>query len=462
MSDPRSRPQFLAFPEAKERYVPIVNPTRHFANVFVFLFYTRIAFRNLMATVTSTPSQRKLFVYTARTQEGNALQGNIRAGSEEEVRDYLISKSVIPLEVAEQSGLQRNISLTGKRIKQKEIGAFFRQLSTMINAGIPLVRSLNTLREQTQNSNPTFANVISRVISDLENGNRLPDALTRHPKTFSPLVIAMVRAGDASGNLDAILAQVADNIEASVKLRGQIRSAMTYPIAILILATLIVAFMLIVIVPVFAQLFASLGGTLPLPTQILIGASNVIKWAGPLLIVAAVAGVFWWRNNKHKDSVRNVVDPLMLRMPIFGNLVNKLVIARFARNSGSLLNAGMPIMDVLDIVGPTSGSIVVEHAISDVRDRVRVGEQLAPQLAEFQVFPAMLVDMVAVGEDAGEIPTMMTRVAKAYDEEVESLTDSLSSLIEPVMLVLLGVVVGSIVISLYLPIFTIYDQINKS
>lgn len=410
-----------------------------------------------MATATD---QRKAFTYTARTSDGNALQGNIRAGSEQEVRDYLISKQVIPVDISEQSGLQRNISF-GKRIKQREVGAFFRQLATMINAGIPIVRSLATLRETTSNSNPAFSAIIGRLMTDVEQGVRFHDSMAKHPTIFSPLVIAMVKAGDASGSLDTILVQVADNIEASVKLRGRIRSAMTYPIAILILATLIVTFMLLFIVPVFSKLFSQLGGTLPLPTQILIGLSDVIKWVGPLILVGIIALVVWWRKNHHKESVRSVVDPFMLKLPIFGNLVNKLVIARFSRNSGSLLNAGLPIVDVLNIVGGTAGSIVVERALVDVTKSVSSGESLAPQLAEYPVFPTMLVDMVQVGEDAGEVPTMMIRIANAYDEEVNTLTDSLSSLIEPIMLVILGVVVGAIVISLYLPIFTIYDQINK-
>jgi len=408
------------------------------------------------------PDQMKVYSYVARTRDGEVLADNIRATSAEKVEQHLHNAGVVPYEIRELSGLNRNLSFGKKRIKQRDIGVFFRQMAVMLQAGVPIDRSLANLVEQTETSNPTFAAVIKSIHSDVEQGQTFPNALKKYPQEFSPLIIAMSEAGTISGDFAGTLGQIADNIDSSVKLRGKIRSAMTYPVFIFILAILIVAFMLLFIVPVFANLFQSLGGQLPLPTRILVGASNVLKFGGPVIIAGIIAFAFWWRKNKNKESVRRVVDPLYLRVPIFGRLVRLLSVARFSRNFASLLGAGIDLPTVLSLVGRTSGSVVIEDAVEEIHAKVMMGQAIAPQLPDYPIFPPMMIGMLRVGEEAGNIPDMMLRIADNYDDEVDRMTEALSSLIEPVMLVFLGGVVGAIVISLYLPIFSIYSQINQS
>jgi type IV pilus assembly protein PilC len=402
----------------------------------------------------------KTFNYKARSAQGRFFEGKTKAASETAVSDFLVTKGLIPLEVKEQSGLNRDLSFGAKRVKPKEVAGFMRQFATMTGAAIPITRALETLRNQ--QSNPTFKLALGKIAQDIEVGSTFGDAIAKHPTIFTPLTISMIRAGESGGFLTSVLKQVSENLEAEVKLAAKIKSAMTYPVAILILAFVLVTVMLIFVVPVFATLFHGLGGALPVPTQILVNLSWFIKYLGWLVVVIVVVLRIVWQKNKHKVAVREFFDPIKLKIPIFGNLTKKLAAARFARNFGSLLDAGLPVMQVLDIVGATSGSIVIEHALDDVKRSVSMGELIAPQLRKHPIFPQMLVEMMAVGEDAGEIPEMMLNIATAYDEEVETMTDSLSSLLEPVMLMFLGTVVGGVVIALYLPIFDIYNRISPT
>jgi len=399
------------------------------------------------------------FNYKVRTQKGEYLEGKTKATSAEAVSDYLVSRGFIPLEVKEQSGLSKDLSFGKPRVKPKEVATFMRSFATMTGAAIPISRSLLTMRDQ--QANPTFKAALNKIHQDIDTGSTFGNALARHPEIFTPLTIAMIRAGEEGGFLTSVLTQVADNLDTEVRLKAKIKSAMTYPVAILILALLIVTGMLLFIVPIFANLFAGLGSSLPVATQILVAASNFIKIGGIPLVILIIAFTIWWNRNKHKEAIREFVDPLKLKVPIFGKLGQKLAMARFSRNFGSLLDAGLPVMQVLDIVGSTSGSMVVERALQDVKQHVSAGELIAPQLRNHAIFPGILVEMMAVGEDAGEIPEMMKKIAEAYDTEVETMTEALASLIEPIMLVFLGVLVGSVVIALYMPIFTIYDAIKK-
>lgn len=399
------------------------------------------------------------FYYEARDPNGKFVEGKTKAENAKIVSEYLLSRGYIPLEVKEKTALQRDIRFGSKRVKPKVVAQFVRQFATLNEAGIPISRSLDVLRDQ--ENNPTFKATLTTIRRDIDTGLTLGAAVSKHPTVFPPIVAAMIRAGEAGGFLTETLNSVAENLEADVRLRGKIRSAMTYPVAVLILALLLVTAMLLFIVPIFDELFSSFGGDLPIATQILVNASEFLKVGGIPIVIVIVAFIIWWNRNKQKETIRHAIDPIKMKIPIFGKLVQKIAIARFAQNFGALLQAGLPVMQTLDIVGSTSGSTVLEDALIEVKKGVSQGELIAPQLAKHPVFPKMLVEMLAIGEDAGEIPNMMEKIAKSYNEEVDQLTESLSSLMEPLMLVFLGGIVGSMVIAMYMPIFSIYDLIGE-
>jgi len=328
----------------------------------------------------------------------------------------------------------------------------------MIQAGLSILRALNILAEQTESK--ALARVVVDVRSDVESGVSLSQAISRHPKVFPPLMINMVRAGEVGGFLDNVLLSVAENFEGEVKLRGKIKSAMAYPTVVFVIAIVAVIGMLLFIVPVFSGMFLQLGGKLPALTQMLVNMSAFLKVAIiPLVIVIVVASVLW-KQNKHKKGFRNVVEPIYLKAPVFGALVRKLAIARFTRNFGAMIKAGVPILQALDIVSEASGNVVVERAAKDVKESVRTGNSLAGPLADHPIFPTMVVQMIAVGEDTGALDTMLEKIADFYDQEVESTTDALTSLIEPLMIAVLGSIIGTMIIALYMPIFGIFDLIK--
>jgi type IV pilus assembly protein PilC len=288
----------------------------------------------------------------------------------------------------------------------------------------------------------------------------LSAGLSRHPTIFPPLMIHLVRAGETGGFLEGALHSIAANYEGEVKLRSTIKSALTYPVVVLVMALVSVVGMLIFIVPVFQQMFEDMGSELPGPTQMLVVMSKVMVWAGPLLLVGGIAFSVWWRKNKHTERVRSLWDPLVLRLPVFGNLFSKVAIARFSRNFSTMMGAGVPILQSLSIVGETSGNFVVEKALRNVSESVRHGQSVAAPLMRETVFPPMVTQMVAVGEDAGALEQMLSKIADFYDEEVLSTTEQLTALIEPLMIAFIGVVIGGMIVALYLPIFTIFDQIK--
>jgi type IV pilus assembly protein PilC len=333
-----------------------------------------------------------------------------------------------------------------------------RQFATMIDSGLSLLRALTILAEQTENKE--LAKVLGEVRGEVEGGNALSAAMAKHPKVFPPLMINMCRAGEVGGFLDEVMLQVATNFEADVKLRGKVKSAMTYPVVVLCIAILAVIGMLIFIVPVFAGMFISLGGTLPAPTRVLVWLSGAMKVILPVGVVAGVGGSIVWQRVKHQDRVRDVVDPLKLKAPVFGTLVQKIALSRFSRNLGTMMRSGVPILQALDIVADTSGNRVVGQATRAIQDSVRRGESLSAPLAEHAVFPPMVVQMLAVGEDTGALDTMLHKISDFYDQEVEATTEALTSLIEPLMIAFLGGIIGSMIIALYMPIFKVFDLIN--
>jgi type IV pilus assembly protein PilC len=358
-------------------------------------------------------------------------------------------------------GLNAEINIPGfgaNKISLKDLAVMARQLATMIDSGLSLLRALSILADQTESK--ALAKVISQVRNDVEVGTAFSVGLAKHPETFPPLMINMVKAGEVGGFLDQVLVSIADNFEATVKLRNKIKSAMTYPVVVFVIAIVAVIGMLLFIVPIFANMFEDLGGELPLPTRILQMLSDVLKWAIFPLVIGLVAFAVWWGKHKNDRAVREKVDPLKLKLPVFGGLNQKIAVARFTRNFGSMLHAGVPLLQALDIVGETSGNLVVEKAARAVQESVRRGESLSGPLAEHPIFPPMVVQMMAVGEDTGALDTMLAKVADFYDDEVESTTDQLTSLIEPLMIVVIGSIIGAMIIALYMPIFSIFDQIQ--
>jgi len=411
-----------------------------------------------MATASRT------FVYTARGGDGKIVKGRIDANNESAVVSKLRTMSISPITVEEAGlgkGLQMELSLGSlgrKNVGLKDLAIMSRQMATMIGAGLSLIKTLSILSDQTENKE--LARILSLVRSDVENGAALSDSLRKFPTVFPPLMIHLVRAGETGGFLDTSLEGAAANFEADVKLRDTIKSALAYPVIVLIMAIVSVFAMLIFIVPVFEKMFADLGGELPLPTQFLVVLSKNMVWAVPLLIVVAAAFAVWWRANKHTDEVRGVVDPLKFKLPVFGMLFKKVAVARFARNFSTMIGAGVPILQSLGIVGETSGSWVVEQALKRVQDAVRQGKTVAGPMALEPVFPSMVTQMVAVGEDSGSMEVMLEKIADFYEAEVETTTKALTSLIEPLMIAFIGVVIGGMIVALYLPVFSIFSEIQ--
>ncbi len=364
----------------------------------------------------------------------------------------------IAVELA-HTGLRREIRLGKGKVKMKDLAIFARQFATMLSSGLPILRCLSILGDQTQSDR--LRNVLMEVRDEVEKGDSMSESLARH-KEFPPIMVSMVRAGEVGGFLDTTMLQIASSFEADVRLRGKIKAALTYPVAVAVIAVLITTGMLIFVVPVFDELFSSFGGSLPAPTQFLVNVSNILKTPTimvPITVIVVVVAV-WYRRNKNSAAMRNVVDPMKFRIPVFGNLFQKVALARFTRNFSTLMHAGVPILTTLDIVGETSGNVVITRAVVAVKESVRQGSGMAKPLSEHPVFPEMVVQMIAVGEDTGALDAMLQKIADFYDQEVEATTEQLMALIEPIMIVTLGGVVGGMIVALYLPIFKIFELVK--
>jgi type IV pilus assembly protein PilC len=401
------------------------------------------------------------FQYQVRDKTGKIVSGTIEAENQAAVAQKLTSMGYATVSISQASaGMKTELKIPGfgGKVKLKDLSIMSRQFATMINSGLSLLRALNILAQQTPNKK--LAEVLSQVRNDVETGNPLSGAMANHPDVFPPLMINMVRAGEVGGFLDGVLVQIADNYEAEVKLKGKVKSAMTYPVVVFVMAILAAVGMLIFIVPTFAKMFDGLGAELPMPTQILVNLSNFLKTAAPVLVLLFIGALFLWKKVKRTERVRNVVDPMKLKMPVFGKLFQKIALSRFTRNFGTMLHAGVPILQALDIVADTSGNVVVAKAVRDVQESVRQGESLTAPLAQHAVFPPMIVQMMAVGEDTGALDEMLHKISQFYDQEVEATTEALTSLIEPLMIAFLGGMVGSMIIALYMPIFKVFDLIE--
>lgn len=400
------------------------------------------------------------FLIKARSRQGRLVEQRLKASSETEAVARIRQLGMTPIAVEQVgSGLNREITFGKGRIKGKDLAIFTRQFATMLSSGLPILRCLAILAEQTESIK--LREILLEVRGEVERGSSLSDSLARR-KDFPPIMVNMVRAGEVGGFLDSTMLQIAESIEADVKLRGKIKAALTYPIAVFVIAILITIGMLVFVVPVFSGLFEAFGGQLPAPTQFLVDLSNLVKnpaFFVPVIVVL-VGGRFWYRKNKDNPKVRAVVDPVKFKIPVFGNLFHKVALARFTRNFAALTRAGVPILTALDIVGDTSGNIVISRAVIAVKESVRQGTGIARPLTEHPVFPDMVVQMISVGEDTGALDDMLLKIADFYDQEVEATTEQLMALIEPIMIVFLGGIVGGMIVAMYLPIFNIFELIR--
>ncbi|WIE64702.1 type II secretion system F family protein [Curtobacterium sp. MCLR17_036] len=405
------------------------------------------------------------FDYRGRDGAGKLVKGRLDAASEGAVVQRLRGMGVSPIAITESkagTGLQAEIKIPGfeKGVGLKDLAIMSRQASTMLTSGLSLLRALTILADQTENKK--LKDILGKVRDDVERGVSFSEAVAKFPVDFPPIMINMIRAGETGGFLDQAMDSIATNFEKEHKLRTTIKSAMTYPVVVLVMSLLAVAIMLIFIVPIFQDMFSSLGGKLPLPTMMLVYLSHAMRYIAIPLAIAITVFSLWWRANKNTDRVRAVIDPITLKLPVFGQLQKKIVIARFARNFSNMIGAGVPILQALRIVGEVSNNFVVKRALDNVAEAVRKGDSIAAPLSTETVFPAMVTQMVAVGEDAGSLEVMLEKIAVFYDAEVEATTDALTSLIEPLLIAFLGVVVGGMIIALYMPIFQITNVVQNA
>ena len=400
------------------------------------------------------------FEYKVRDRTGKMKTGTLDAETQAQVANKLKTMGYAPVSITQSSGLKKELSIPGfgKSVKLKDLAVFSRQFATMINAGLSLLRALTILTEQTENKE--LARILGEVRGDIETGNSLSASMAKHPAVFPPLMVNMCKAGEVGGFLDSVLMQIAENYEAEVKLRGKVKSAMTYPIVVFVMAVLAVIGMLMFIVPVFEAMFKDLGATLPLPTRFLVFLSGQMKILLPMLVIGLIAFSIIWKKIKRDERVRGFVDPLKLKAPVFGSLFKKIALARFARNLGTMLKSGVPILQSLDIVADTCGNIVLARAVRAVQESVRTGESVTQPLREHPIFPPMVVQMMSVGEDTGALDTMLAKIAEFYDQEVESTTESLTALLEPLMIAFMGAIIGGMIVALYMPIFKIFELVE--
>ncbi|WP_396643750.1 type II secretion system F family protein [Microbacterium sp.] len=393
---------------------------------------------------------------------GGETKGTLEAASESAVVAKLRAQGLMPLSVAPVSttGLNREISVPGfeKRVATKDLAVFAKQFAGLIHAGLPLMRALAIIADQTENAK--LAKALVAVQVDIESGRSFSAALAEHPKVFPPLLVSLVSVGEVGGFLAESLDAIARSYRADVDLQQKIKSAMTYPIIVLVIAIVGVIAMIAFVVPVFESMFASMGGELPLPTQILVVLSRNMAWIIPVLVLLTIAGTIGYQHVKNTDRFRGVVDPFLLRMPVFGSLVTKIAVARFARNLSMMLKAGVPLMQALDLVGKAANNKAVEDALQSVRESVRLGRSFSAPLEKAGVFPPLVAQMVSVGEESGSLPDMLESIADFYETEVNAASEQLTSMIEPIMMTVLGLLIGGMVVALYMPMFTMYDQLG--
>jgi len=398
-----------------------------------------------------------LYEYTAKNSSGQIMKGQLDAPSKDDVVNHIRKNRMILVSVRE-APKSINLSFGGKRITTRDTVIFTRQFATMINAGLPLVQSLNILAQQTENK--ALKDVTRTVVYDVEAGNTLADALGKHPKAFSDLYVNMVAAGEAGGILDTILLRLATFLEKNDALIRKVKGALVYPGVILTVAAAAIAILLIFVIPTFQSMFASVGMELPLPTRIVIGASDVLLSYWWAMIGVMIALAFAFRAYYRTDGGRRRIDQALLSSPVIGDMLRKSAVSRFTRTLGTLISSGVSILDGLEITAKTAGNRVIHDAVMESRQSIAGGETIAAPLEKSKVFPPMVISMIAVGEQTGGLDEMLAKIADFYDEEVDVAVSALLSLMEPVMIVVLGVIVGGMVVAMYLPIFDMMNAIQ--
>ena len=400
------------------------------------------------------------FAYKARNRQGEILQDQIDGTDKMSVASQLRQQGMMVIDIKEQGVAQKDILEPFKKVKSTDLVVFTRQFATMINAGLPIVRSLYVLSEQTDN--PKLTEVVVAVRKDVEAGLALSEALEKHPKVFSRLYVEMVRAGEIGGILDGVLLRIADQLEDDQELRRKVKSAMTYPVIVLILAVLAASFMLIFIVPIFARMFEDLGGTLPLPTRVAMGISGVLTSIfGVFIYAGLIGGVLFFLRWKSTENGRKWWGKVSLKLPVkIGDVIQKVALARFARTLGTLSAAGVPILQAIEITAASSGNWVIENALLKTREAIREGIPIYQPLESEPVFPPMVTRMIAVGEETGDLDGMLTKIAEFYESEVDATVKALTSIIEPLMIVVVGGIVGGIIVAMYLPMFKIFELVE--
>lgn len=391
-------------------------------------------------------------------RRGDKIEGGVLvAENKEAVRTRLRRQQIVVTQVREQ-GKEISFPLLRGGVSQKELAIFTRQFSVMIDAGLPLVQCLEILG--TQADNKVFQKTLIQVRQDVESGSTLADSMRKHPRVFDDLFCNMIAAGEAGGILDTILQRLANYIEKAVKLRRAVRSAMIYPVAVISIAALVVTIILWKVIPTFAALFAGLGAELPLPTRVVIALSNFVGRYLPLLVVLFFAALYALKKYHDTYKGRRVIDGLLLKIPIIGIVLRKIAVARFCRTLATLVSSGVPILEALEITAKTSGNAIVEDAIMATRKSIEEGKTISEPLKDTDVFPPMVVHMIAVGEQTGALDAMLSKIADFYEDEVDAAVENMLTLLEPVMILFLGIVIGGIVISMYLPMFSLLSKIG--
>ncbi|PYJ43613.1 MAG: pilus assembly protein PilC [Verrucomicrobia bacterium] len=402
------------------------------------------------------------FSYQARDTTGRIVSGVQEALNEENAVTALMSRGLMVLSLQRKAIASRSRKKVWT-VKETDLVLCTRQLATMIEAGISLVQALTTLYEQADPKRQrALRHVVSDVTTRVQGGDSFNEAIAKHPRVFNRLFVSMVKAGETGGLLAEILDRLAGFLEASARLRKKVKSAMTYPVIVIIIAFAITTFLIVRVVPVFGEIFADFGAKLPAPTQFLIDLSNFVRGEWYVLFGGLAGVIFGVRAFLRSKRGKQIWDKWKLKLPVFGPLIHKICMSRFARTFAQLIRSGVPILEVLDIVGGSSGNHVVETSIKGVADDVEKGDNLSTSLSRKPIFPPMLVRMVAAGEETGKIDTMLVKMADFWDEEIEALLDALTALIEPMLIVFLGVIVGGIVIAMFLPIFKLNEVVSTS
>jgi len=399
-----------------------------------------------------------MFEWTGKNRQGTIQKGQLAANSREEVIALLRKENILVTSVQQKAKELKIPGFGGGKVSDKDIVIFTRQFATMIDAGLPLVQCLEILSAQCEN--PVLAKAVGEVRADVEGGSTYADALRKHPKVFDDLYVNMVAAGEAGGILDTILNRLAKHIEKSMKLKKQIKSAMVYPSTIMGVAGIVIVVLLVWVIPIFAQMFTDFGGTLPALTQFVIDISHFMK--RNILKMAVIAGlaVYGFKKYYQTPNGRKTVDQIALKLPVLGDLIRKAAVAKFTRTLGTLIASGVPILEGLGIVAKTAGNKIIEQALMNARQSISEGKTISDPLGKEKVFPPMVVQMIAVGETTGALDAMLSKIADFYDDEVDAAVSALTSLLEPMLMVFLGVTIGTIVIAMYLPIFKLASVVG--